>query len=67
MVMPLQKALFVLADIHTREDDLIGFVVMPGCSLGTTRWSSADYIEAWESVRYNVGLPVEARTEKQTP
>lgn len=57
-VMQLCQALHILASVHTRDDDLVGFVVMSHAGPEYSRWSQADYIEAWKSVRYNIGMTV---------
>ena len=57
-IMPLAKALHILAGAHTRDDDLTGFTVenYPDMS----ECMRADYIEAWESVRHNIGRQTRA-------
>jgi hypothetical protein len=63
VVMPLSKALYILATIHTRDDDQIGFVVEMRAS---PRWSVSpisehDYVRAWEAVRAHVHLQIEPK------
>lgn len=58
-VIPLGLALHILAGIHTRDDPLVGFTVMSHASPEHTRWAQSDYIEAWKSVRHNIGLAVD--------
>ena len=52
-VMPLNKALWILSEAHTQDDEQLGFTVerLPRIY----EWSSLDYVEAWRSVRYNTG------------
>ncbi len=54
--MPLGHALAILAEIHTRRDEVTGFVVMMGA---TPSSSHNDYVQAWESVRAAAGLPTQ--------
>lgn len=64
-IMPLGQALYILADIHTRADDLVGFVIMSSARPEYSRWTESEYIEAWKSVRHNIGLQVaEAESEE---
>jgi len=56
--MILNEALRVLADGHTRDDDLVGFTVSPMWD-DYGRWSRADYIEAWKTVRQHLGMKSE--------
>jgi hypothetical protein len=50
--MPLSTALLILADIHTRDDDQVGYIVELGARPDYgCRWSMAEYIEAWGVVR----------------
>lgn len=57
--MTLEKALYILATIHTREDDLTGFVVMSGVSPRSFihPFDEGEYLEAWRVVRDAVHLP----------
>jgi hypothetical protein len=63
-IIPLGFALHILTSIHTRDDDLTGFVTMSGAGPEYTRWSHAEYIEAWKSVRHNIGMQVAAIHER---
>jgi hypothetical protein len=54
-IMPLGQALWILAEAHTREDHQTGFTVET-----TPQHNLAEYIEAWRSLRYNIGKPTEA-------
>jgi hypothetical protein len=49
-IMPLQRALYVLASVHTRDDELTGFVVerIPSAE---SFFSPSDYVEASAAVR----------------
>lgn len=60
-VMPLYKALLILASTHTRDDHEMGFVVVYGASAynNTTQFTQDDYIRAWESVRANLHMQIE--------
>ena len=65
IAMPLSKALHILATIHTRDDDVTGFVVEMGAS---PHWSMSpvsqhDYIRAWEAVRAHIHLQTEPQTK----
>lgn len=65
VVMPLSKALHVLAAFHTRDDDMTGFVVEMHPhhpSLHLTPFSQNDYIRAWESVRAHIHFQIEPKT-----
>jgi hypothetical protein len=64
MVMPLSKALYLLTEAHTRDDDKVGFTVetLPQ----VFEWSRADYIEAWRSVRFNIGKPTKPQVEAKS-
>ena len=55
-LMPLAQALHILADVHTRDDDRTGFVVMHGASPEYgSRYSWSQHLMAWASVRHAVG------------
>ena len=57
--MPLAKALHILIEAHTSDDEQVGFLVeMSGINATCSR---SDYIEAWRSVRYNAGRETEPR------
>jgi hypothetical protein len=53
--MTLQRAMAILAEVHTRPDDEVGFTVTIGAI--PDRWSlplgcaAEDYIEAWRVLR----------------
>lgn len=55
--MPLNKALHILTEAHTRDNEMTGFTVetLPQ----VFEWGHADYIEAWRAVRYNIGKQTE--------
>ncbi len=60
--MELERALNILADCHTRDDDRVGFVVEQVPSLF---WhSQSEYIEAWETVRRAVHRMVDPASAK---
>ncbi len=58
--MDLNQALHVLAEIHTRDDHVTGFVVekFPK-SFDASRWTQGDYIEAWKAVREHLHMLTE--------
>ena len=64
VAMPLSKALHILADIHTRDDDVTGFTVQHGAGWHPylSRWSQDDYIRAWAAVRAHIHLQTEPKT-----
>lgn len=55
--MELDTALRILADMHTDEDRVSGFVVH--AMVRRIFWSQAEYVEAWETVRKHLHMPVE--------
>lgn len=55
--MTLCHALFILATVHTRDDDEVGFTVETLPSLHF--FTQADYIEAWKEVRRAIGQQVD--------
>jgi len=56
VVMPLSRALHILATVHTRDDDVTGFVVEMGAAPRPylSPVSQHDYIRAWEAVRAHI-------------
>lgn len=61
--MTLEKALHILANAHTRDDDLTGFVVEYVPSLEyRVEFTRSDYIEAWKTVRAHIHLQTEPKT-----
>jgi hypothetical protein len=62
--MELDLALVILADGHTRDDELAGFVVHQSRDTWS-RWSDAEYIGAWKTVREYLHLPVQTRFERE--
>lgn len=60
--MTLEKALRILASIHTRDDDLTGFVVewAPSPSI-VWEYSQAEYFEAWKTVRAHIHFQIEPK------
>lgn len=58
--MPLYQALRLLAEVHTRPDDLTGFVVLMGAR--PEYWHSGGvYIRAWEAVHEFLSDPSKLR------
>lgn len=51
--MTLDRALVILADVHTRDDDLAGFLVEVGPTF-MLRYGQDEYIEAWRIVREHI-------------
>lgn len=61
VVMPLSKALYILAEFHTKDDDLMGFVIEMHPSdpyMNLTPFTRDDYYRAWESVRAHINRSV---------
>jgi hypothetical protein len=60
--MTLDKALHILAEVHTRDDDLTGFVVewAPSPSF-MWQFSKAEYFEAWRTVRAHIHYQTEPK------
>jgi hypothetical protein len=56
----LDQALRLLVSAHTAEHPEMGFVVHMG-GPDRSRFSQAQYVEAWETVRAHLGLPTEPR------
>lgn len=60
--MPLSKALHILADVHTQDSNVTGFVILHGAKIDQfSQWSQDDYFRAWEAVRVAAHFPVEPR------
>ena len=59
VTMPLSKALYILADVHTRDDDVTGFVILAGATPHYSQWSTGDYMRAWEALRAHIHLQTE--------
>jgi hypothetical protein len=59
--MNLFQAMTVLADVHTREDDQLGYVVemAPSLMLRASRFTESEYTDAWGVIRREAGLPFE--------
>lgn len=54
--MSLCSAMSLLAEAHTRDDELVGFTIETFPHIGI-RFGWAEYIEAWRAVREAVGRP----------
>lgn len=52
--MTLFEAIQIVARVHTRDDDEIGFVVEMGA---TPRYDHNRYVKAWGTIRREAGLP----------
>jgi hypothetical protein len=61
MKMTLSKAIYILASIHTRDDDQIGYVILAGASWRPleTPFSQAEYTEAWKVLREQSNMQTE--------
>lgn len=60
-MMPLAKAISILARSHTKDDDYVGFHVF---GIGIPQHheiSRSEYIEAWRSLRFNIGMQTEPK------
>lgn len=58
MTMSLERALDILASVHTRDDETSGFVVLMGAVPDVGNMvSHHDYITAWGVVREHLGQP----------
>jgi len=56
----LDQALRILAEVHTDQDDVTGFVVHMGATPEMRApWHHKHYAEAWKAVRAHLGLPVD--------
>ena len=64
--MTLDQALHVLAEIHTRDDDLTGFVLMVGAEAdgSNTKWTKSDHLEAWRRVREVLHMQIKPAQQK---
>lgn len=60
----LSWALYVLTTAHTRDDDLTGFVIMRGADGRHSGFSDAEYIRAWEIMRWASGQNYKAETNE---
>ena len=58
--MSIEEACAILAGIHTEEDDLTGFVILPGAG-PDGRISAARYSLAWSTIREHGKLQGGAR------
>lgn len=63
VAMPLDKALRILVEIHTRDDDLVGFHIVMGAKPDSyaSPWSQREYAQAWHAVRAHIHLQTEPR------
>lgn len=64
--MELNKALLVLARLHTRDDQQAGFVIEMGGPglLYPSPYSQIDYVDAWKTVREHLHMKTNpARTD----
>lgn len=61
--MTLFRALQILANVHTRDDDYVGFVIEVGASAAhPATWNAytadrGEYVRAWEEVRRQIDMP----------
>jgi hypothetical protein len=61
MKMTLSRAIYILASVHTRDDDVTGFVIMAGVGWRDyeTPFSQQEYNEAWKVLREQSNLQTE--------
>lgn len=57
--MTLNEALHILVQIHTRDDDGVGFTFSHIADVTLPWFSSTEYAEAWRTVREHLHLPTE--------
>ena len=58
-VVTINEALRVLADMHTRDDDQVGFVVEYSPNPHLSFWTQDEYIKAWQMVRERLHMKTE--------
>lgn len=64
LAMKLDQALHILVSVHTRDDDVTGFVVKVGAQPDPFEWSRSQYLEAWEVVRRHLRMQTEPAKQK---
>lgn len=62
--MQLAEALHILANIHTRDDPDVGFVILAGAQWRPleSQWSQEQYIESWKVVRRHTFMQTKPTT-----
>jgi hypothetical protein len=62
----LDRALFILARTHTRDDDQLGFNIVTGVypSDPVNEFGASEYLEAWATVRKHLHMPFEPDLQK---
>lgn len=58
-IVTINEALRVLADLHTRDDHVTGFVVEMHPSFTMSFWTQEDYVTAWKIVRERLHMQTE--------
>lgn len=63
--MTLSQAIYILATVHTRDDPVVGYVIMAGAMWRPyeTPFDAEQYNEAWKVLREQAGLPTEPDKE----
>jgi hypothetical protein len=61
MKMTLSRAINILASVHTRDDDQMGYVILAGASWHPheTPFSMEEYNEAWRVLREQSNMQTE--------
>ena len=64
MKMTLSRAINILASVHTRDDDVTGYVILAGAYWRPheTPFSQAEYNEAWKVLREQSNMQTEPST-----
>lgn len=59
--MSLDEALHIIASVHTKDDDGVGFVFLVGatCESYMQPWSPSEHIEAWRVLRNHLHMQTE--------
>lgn len=67
--MPLCQALHILATVHTKDDDVTGFIVVMG-AMPNDVWyghTHGDYVRAWAAVRAACGMQTDIADSDTIP
>ena len=59
--MDIGSAIRLLCEVHTRDDDRVGFTVEMGAtpSHGPSHWHEDNYVEAWRALRRAIEMATE--------
>jgi hypothetical protein len=62
--MTLSRAIYILASVHTRDDDVTGYVILAGAHWNSyeTPFSQLEYNEAWQVLREQSNMQTEPST-----